>query len=80
MHWEGGSASREGAGGLHLGSGRGSASREWAGGLHPGRGVGRSPPPRYMGYYGIRSTSGRCASYWNAFLFKLKLCEVEENL
>ena len=27
------------------------------------------PPPRYMGYYGIRSTSGRYASYWNAFLF-----------
>ena len=22
-----------------------------------------------MGYNGIRSTSGRCASYWNAFLF-----------
>ena len=31
----------------------------------------RPPPPakRYTGYYGIRSTSGRYASYWNAFLF-----------
>ena len=27
------------------------------------------PPPRYMGYYGIWSTSTRYASYWNAFLF-----------
>ena len=26
---------------------------------------GRPPPPRY---YGIRSTSGRNASYWNAYL------------
>ena len=39
--------------------GRGSASGEgWA-----------DPPPRYMGYYGIRSTSRRYASYGNAFLF-----------
>ena len=37
------------------------------GGLHP-EGLGRSPP-RYMGYYGIWSTSGRYASYWNASLF-----------
>ena len=35
-------------------------------GLHPG-GWGR-PPLRYMGYFGIQSTSGRYASYWNAFL------------
>ena len=35
------------------------------GGLHPW-GLGRPPPP--IGYYGIRSTSGRYASYWNAFL------------
>ena len=28
-------------------------------------GVGRPPP---IGYYGIRSTSGRYASYWNVFL------------
>ena len=32
-------------------------------GLHPG--VGLADPP---GYYGIRSTSGRYAPYWNAFL------------
>ena len=31
-------------------------------------GGGYSPP----GYYGIRSTSGRYASYWNAFLFIVK--------
>ena len=31
-------------------------------------GLGR-PPPRHMEYYGIRSTSGRYVSYWNAFLF-----------
>ena len=51
----------------------------WPGwGLHPGgsasggsasRGGWADPPPRYMGYYGIQSTSGRYASYWNAFLF-----------
>ena len=29
------------------------------------RGVGQTPPPRF---YGILSTSGRYASYWNAFL------------
>ena len=28
--------------------------------------------PRCMGYYGIRSTSGRYASYWNAFLFSMR--------
>ena len=39
-------------------------------GLHPGRGLDR-PPSRYMGYYGIRSTSGRYASYWNAFLLSV---------
>ena len=31
----------------------------------------RPPPP--IGRYGIRSTSGRYASYWNAFLFLLTL-------
>ena len=36
------------------------------GGLHP-EGVGRTPPPPV--YYRIQSTSGRYASYWNAFLF-----------
>ena len=35
------------------------------GGVHPGGGVGQTP----IGYYGLRSTSGRYASYWNAFLF-----------
>ena len=65
-------------GGLHRGG------SESGGGLHSGNvcltspvglwgrgrgGVGHtSPPPRYMGYYGIQSTSGRYASYWNAFL------------
>ena len=50
----------------------GSTSR--GGGLHPegsapGEGsLGRPLPQRYMGYYGIRSTSGRYASYWNASL------------
>ena len=55
--------------------GGGSASREVCiragvciGGLHPGG--GQTPP---IGYYGIQSTSGRYASYWNAFLFKIKL-------
>ena len=39
-----------------------------------GRGVGQTPPPpRYMGYYGIRSTSERYASYWNAFLVNVKI-------
>ena len=56
LHPGGGVCIQEG--GLHLG------------GLHP-VGVGRPyPPTRYMEYYGIRSTSGRYASYWNAFLFK----------
>ena len=49
---------------------------EWQGGMH-GRGVcmaggvhdSHAPLPcRYYGY-GIRSMSGRYASYWNAFLF-----------
>ena len=31
--------------------------------------VGQNPPPP-IGYYGIRSTSGRYASYWNAFLLE----------
>ena len=39
------------------------------GGLHPGRGIWQTPPP--IAYYGIRSTSGRYASYWNAFLFSV---------
>ena len=35
-------------------------------GLHPE--VGRTPQPKY---YGIQSTGGRYASYWNAFLFTI---------
>ena len=51
----------------------------WERGLHQGRvcirGVASPPPPyqRYMGYYGIRSASGRYASYLNAFFFLLIL-------
>ena len=45
----------------HMTSG-GSASREWVCIQRVGR-----PPPQH---YGIRSTSGRYASYWNAFLFQ----------
>ena len=37
-------------------------------GLNTGE-LGQTPFPRYMGYYGIRSTSGRYPSYWNEFLF-----------
>ena len=41
-------------------------------GLHPGgvclQGVWADPAARYMGYYGIRSTSGRYASYCNDLL------------
>ena len=39
--------------------------------LHPGRGfhLGELERPPPIGYYGIRSTSRRYASYWNAFLF-----------
>ena len=33
-----------------------------------GEGVGQTPP---IGYYGIWSTSGRYASYWNTFLLVL---------
>ena len=34
------------------------------------QGVGQTPPP-CMGYCRIRSTSGRYASYWNAFLLAM---------
>ena len=48
--------------------------------LHPGGGSvsggsasgGLGRPPRY---HGIRSTSGRYASYWNAFLFLMSLAD-----
>ena len=43
------------------------------GDLHQGGSASRGsisrPLLRYMGYYGIWSTSGQYASYWNAFLF-----------
>ena len=60
-------------GGLHPGGlhpGVSASGREVD--LHPGgsafrrRGVGRPP----IGYYGIQSTNGWYASYWNAFLFQ----------
>ena len=44
------------------------------GGLHLG-GLGRLPPSPEQ--YGIRSTSGRYASFWNAFLFTI--CSVTAN-
>ena len=53
---------------LHPG---GFASRGW-GSLSRGvclQGRGWADPLRYMEYYGIQSTGGRYASYWNAFLF-----------
>ena len=49
--------------------------------LCKGEGVGR--PPRYMGYYEIRSISGQYASYWNAScllkLFCSLLCKQYKN-
>ena len=56
----GGSAS----GGLH----RVGGSASWGGVCIQ---EGWAKTPTYMGYYGIRSTRGRYASYWNAFLFKV---------
>ena len=50
------------------------------GGLHPGgrevciRGGWADPPPPTIGYYEIRSTSERYASYWNAFLLIHIVC------
>ena len=41
-------------------------------GIHPPGPEADTPPP---GYYRIRSTSGRYASYWNAFLY----CNVFKN-
>ena len=77
MHWEEGvgfpacigkGGLYPGGGGLHL---DGSASREGSasgGGICIRGGLDRPPLPRYTGYYGIWSMSGRHASYWNAFL------------
>ena len=64
------SASREGS------ASRGYASRR---GLHPGgsasgRGAGRP----IIRYYGIWSTSGWYASYWNAFLFYFGISYVSQ--
>ena len=58
------------SGGLHLGS------------LHPGGSAsGRIPHPlRYMGYYGVRSESGRYASYWNAFLLQKSVADTGFSL
>ena len=53
---------------LHLPVSHSASKGSALGGLHPG-GIGQTPP---IGYYGIRSTSGRYASYWNAFLLKIK--------
>ena len=41
-----------------------------------GAGDWADPPP--IGYYGIRSTSGRYESYWNAFL--LLPCFLSDNV
>ena len=75
----GGSASRRGF--AFRGRDRGSASRGtfciWEGKAASrrvciqGEAVGQTP----LGYYGIRSTSGRYASYWNTFLFKFYFTE-----
>ena len=51
------------------------------GSSYRGQGLDR-PPPRLMGhmvYYGIRSTRGRYASYWNAFFFKKLSLSCEEK-
>ena len=50
-------------GGLHLGVGQ--APR-----VCLQRGGGADPSLRHMGYYGIGSIRGRCASCWEAFLYK----------
>ena len=45
-------------------------SKHTSPGKHPHRRT--PPPPRYIGYYGILSTSGQYASYWNALLLSQK--------
>ena len=71
--------STSGRGGLHLHPGGLRPRGIWKTSLglplggSASRGVGQIPhPPRYMGYYGIWSTGGQYASYWNAFLFIFK--------
>ena len=62
---------------VHQGSGVVGSASKGAGSASRGRvciqevciqGAGWADPPN--GYYGIRPTSGRYASYWNAFLFE----------
>ena len=65
----GGSASK--GGGLHL---VGGLCFCFQGGLHP-VGLGRSP----IVYHGIRYTSGRYASYWNASLLFVTLLQVHHR-
>ena len=61
-------------GGLHPGGLGRLPPRRQTWGSASGGGVRQIPPPPiYIGYYGIWSTSGRYASYWNAFLLLLCL-------
>ena len=41
----------------------------WGLGLGLGVGGWGLGPLRYIGYYGMRSTTGQYATYWNVFLF-----------
>ena len=43
-------------------------------------GGGQTPAKRYMGYYGIRSTSGQYASYWNTFFLLYHLITYIKSL
>ena len=62
--WQGG---MRGRGSMH---GRGACV---AGGVRGRGGVRGGGHTCHSRYYGIRSMSGRCASYWNASLFTLLL-------
>ena len=75
-----GSTSREGlhpgGRGVYIQAGSasgGSASRGSVSRGSASRGVGQTALPT-LGYYGMQSTSGRYASYWNAFLFIYLFC------
>ena len=49
----------------------------WSAPVHAGMHTPRSRyPPRSSSCWEIRATSGRYASYWNAYLFKLYFCEL----
>ena len=42
----------------------------------------KTPPPGSSGCWEIRATSGRCASYWNAYLFTvvfMKICTSQKK-